>query len=61
MAEQDGQAEAEVLKRWGITDSYPSNARAHFIRATQELGEFVAANGRGIFHGTIRSWLKRFL
>ncbi len=61
MGEQAGQDEAEVLKRWGIPDSYPSNARPHFIRATQELGEFVAANDRGIFHGTICSWLKRFL
>ena len=61
MGEQAGEAEAEVLKRWGIPDSYPSNARPHFIRATQELAEFVAANDRGNFHGTICSWLKRFL
>ena len=61
MGEQAGQDEAEVLKRWAIPDSYRSNARPHFIRATQELGEFVAANDRGIFHGTICSWLKRFL
>ena len=61
MAEQAGQDEAEVLKRWCIPDCYPSNARPHFIRATQELGEFVAANDIGIFHGTICSWLKRFL
>ena len=61
MGEQAAQDEAEVLKRWGIPDSYRSNAKPHFIRATQELGEFVAANDRGVFHGTICSWLKRFV
>lgn len=61
MGEQAAQDEADVLKRWGIPNSYQSNAKPHYIRATQELGEFVAANDRGIYHGTICSWLKRFV
>ena len=61
MAEQAGKEEAVVLAKWNIPASYPSRTRDHYDRARQELASFVRDQSEGRFHGTISSWLKRFL
>ena len=61
LGDQAEREESELMAKWSIPSTYESRIRPHYTRAQQELAVYVRDQDEGRFHGTISSWLKRFL